>query len=777
MTQQTRMVLAGAAATALSATTLLTVFTDYDWLLPALLALAVAVGGCEAARQLGFPRPLVPLVALAALLLVLMVEFAAAEAWYLVIPNGAVVSRIGDLVAQARHDIRALSAPVEASPGTALLASGGIGLVAIVVDTLAVTYRRPALTGFALVSLFVVPAGVAPDGVNWITFVLGAAGYLVILLTDAQAKVNRWGRSLDRSRRRSGSSPVSVAGRRVGVATIGAAVLVPVLLPGLDNGLVTGSGGHFGRGHSHKGSVLVNNPIIALDQDLNRPDAVEVINYRTDQDPSYLRLVSLDDFTGSVWAPRKLQVPRSQQVEIGLGDPVGLTNSKVATDQVRFDIDVEQLDSKWLPLPYPTGKVTGIGDSWVYERNTFNVYPLKGNQSIKGKSYTAFARAVEPTAAQLRSAPQPIGLDSRFTNLPKDMPAIIGAEARRVTAGKKTAYDKAVALQDWLRGSQFVYNTKAPNGTGFDNIAQFLRTHEGFCVHFASTMAVMARYLGIPARVAVGYTAGTPDSTGQYNISSNDAHSWPELYFQGAGWMAFEPTPSARVGASPPAYARQAVTTAPNIPTAAAGAGASPSSTGGQRPDQEVGGGVVSDSGGGVLSGVNWLLVIVVIGVLGVAASPATVRASTRRRRWRRATSPVAVADAAWQELHDLVIDYGLDLPESLTPRQYASRLSDAAWFQPDARSAVATVARAAERSQYARDVGEVGDLRAEVARVETGLVRSTSRIGRLRARAFPASTLTWRHDVGERAAAGMDRLDHRVTGWSSRLLPWRGRR
>lgn len=220
-----------------------------------------------------------------------------------------------------------------------------------------------------------------------------------------------------------------------------------------------------------------------------------------------------------------------------------------------------------------------------------------------------------------------------------------------------------------------------------------------------------------------------------------------------------------------PSYAVDRTPTAAALPSIASSA--APSTTAGARPDIDSGVAATSAGGGtGSGWGVDWLVVVAVLGVLGVAASPATVRIATRRRRWRRATTPVAVADTAWRELHDLAVDYGLDLPGSLTPRQYADRLSEAAWLAPDARSAVATMARAAERSHYARDVGEVGDLRARVAVVESGLGDARGRVGRLRARVLPASTLAWRHDAGERAAAGLERLDDGLSGAVARLVP-----
>ena len=105
------------------------------------------------------------------------------------------------------------------------------------------------------------------------------------------------------------------------------------------------------------------------------------------------------------------------------------------------------------------------------------------------------------------------------------------------------------------------------DGNGLSVLADFLTLKSGYCIHFASAMAVMARLEGIPSRIAVGYAPGR--STGatvavpgqgplpEYEVDARDAHAWPELYFQGVGWVPFEPTPSRGVV---PAYAAEAAT-------------------------------------------------------------------------------------------------------------------------------------------------------------------------------------------------------------------------
>jgi transglutaminase-like putative cysteine protease len=133
------------------------------------------------------------------------------------------------------------------------------------------------------------------------------------------------------------------------------------------------------------------------------------------------------------------------------------------------------------------------------------------------------------------------GAAPSYTSLPPNLPPTALNEATRVTAGLTTSYDKLIALQNYF--STFDYDLDVQYGESSDAIEAFLRGRRGFCQQFAGTFAVMARALGIPARVAVGYTPGLLQSDGLYHVYGKQAHAWPEVWFQGFGWVPFEPTP------------------------------------------------------------------------------------------------------------------------------------------------------------------------------------------------------------------------------------------
>lgn len=783
-----RLPAAAALATVLATVSLGAAFLNTSWVWPTLLPVLVVVVACEGARRLGVPRALVPVVGLVALVACLVGQYAGSSLSYGVVPGVETVRLLAELVAEGRTDINQYAAPIAVLPGLLLLTGAGIGAVALAVDTLAVTLRRPALAGLPLLAVYSVPAAVVPGGVSWLAFALGAAGYLALLLVEAHDKVGRWGRPLGSSGfgRRLTPTGLTAAGRRVGVAAIACAVAVPVAVPGLDDGVLgNGSGGvGNGRGTGNR-TVAVVNPVLNLQDDLVRPENRELLTYTTtDPSPGYLRIVGLDDFDGRRWDPRRLQVPQSQSVDRGLDEPAGLTG-QVGREQVESQLRIGDFETRWLPLPYPAAQVD-IDGTWLYDKDTFNVFST--SSSTRRQSYRVQHLDVAPTRQQLQAAPRASDPQfERFLALPPLPPDIL-ATATRVTAGARTQYDQALALQTWLRESGgFSYDERAPDGMGLDAISAFLQSKRGFCVHFASAMTVMARELGIPARVGVGVLPGRQVEPGRYSVSSRDMHAWPELFFDGVGWVTFEPTPASRTGLAP-AYARpdpaalpdtgasgDSTSTAPDESTTDPGAPASERQLD-RDPDRTAdldGGGVAGSTDTG--TAVPWRPVGAGALALLFLLSPATARVLMRRWRWRaarRAGGFAAAAEAAWAEVRAAGADYGHGSPSSETPRQLAHRLAVRGRLPEPARAALQRLTAAVERARYARApgpagerdggpvAGVAGDLSRDVAAVRAGLAGSASRGSRVRAGLLPRSTAALLHAAGERIADVLDSAD-----------------
>ncbi|NDZ88405.1 transglutaminase domain-containing protein, partial [Streptomyces sp. SID10115] len=333
-------------------------------------------------------------------------------------------------------------------------------------------------------------------------------------------------------------------GRRIGAVALGIALVVPLALPALDGGLLDGSGGAGGDGSGGGGTISAVNPLVALQDSLNQPEDREVLSYRTNAettDEMYLRIVSLDQFDGTTW---KTTVRRIQDVPSPLPDPQGLRPDVRRTEIQTNIAAADSYAQNWLPMPFPASQVE-IDGRWRYEPVGRALVGDRG-QTTRGAQYKVKSLVVEPTAEQLAAAPEPPDdLRREFTKVPDSLPQLVADRARQVTKGAGNPYEQAVKLQDYFASDGgFTYNTQVRAGSGPSAIERFLKQKEGFCVHFSFAMASMARTLGIPARVAVGFTPGTADGDGSMSVGLRDAHAWPELYFEGVGWTRFEPTPS-----------------------------------------------------------------------------------------------------------------------------------------------------------------------------------------------------------------------------------------
>ncbi|EPY93479.1 DUF3488 and transglutaminase-like domain-containing protein [Streptomyces noursei] len=766
MSGRARLALCAMAATLCAGCALLPLVDPVTWLFQAALLLALVTGVGALGRRLPLARPLtVGAQALAAVLLLTAV-FARDHAVAGLLPGPDAVAALADLVRSGVGDVGRYAIPAPVTPGIRLLLVSGVLLIGLVVDALAVTYRSAAPAGLPLLALYSVAAGLSHSGAGWLWFVVGAAGYLLLLLAEGRDRLSQWGRVFGGpvtgrpgAARRDGL-PLP-RGRRIGALALGLALLVPAVLPSLGSGLLgpTAAGAGPGAGG---GTISAVNPLVSLQDSLNQPEDREVLNYRTtatDTREMYLRIVALDQFDGTAWKPSERTVT---DVPTELPRPPGLS-SDVSVTRVNTSLSTAQWYAQnWLPLPYPAARVDLPG-RWRFEPEGRTLVGDRG-QNTHGLQYQVESLQVRPTARQLASAPPPpAALRREYTRVPESLPPIVGTTARQVTRGAGTAYDKAVKLQDWfaLYGG-FSYNTEVRAGSGTEAIARFLKDKEGFCVHFSFTMAAMARTLGIPARVAVGFTPGTRQPDGTTSVSLKDAHAWPELYFQGVGWTRFEPTPS-RGSVPDYAYPDASRTPAPGGPEHAPAPSAVPP-TGPSAPptcgpgERRTGAGpdcaaapsapTAGPPGGSPPIGTLALLALAALLIVALPAVPLVWRARARTRRLAGPPGGDAAASAlaAWQELLDTGWDFGILPDESLTPRTAAARIVRIGELPPDAAAAAQRVATAVEQVLYAPQPVPTAGLAADVRLVQAGLRDGAPRALRIRARLAPrsAARLRW---------------------------------
>jgi transglutaminase-like putative cysteine protease len=759
---------AGVIATvlALGATAPLLVSRGWYWELLGLVIVICAAASVTRLRLLPAVASLITY--LAGLFLYLNLLFAGPESRGWIVPTKTSVRWLWHLAGQGAAEAPG-HPPVLGINGVELLAAAGIGLMAVAADLIAVRLRSPAIAGLPLLALFSVPITTsARQGAigATVTFSLGMTGYLALLAADGRERLRIWGRLVTLWQSGTDDEPVrgpdtralAASGRRIGLAAVSLAIFIPLLLPGLRvHKLISGHGGADSGGGSAQ--IPLTDPIAQMAGMLTHGSNATVLTYRsTNPKPQYEYLqdqVLNYDPGSSTWLP----VLPSEGSQLGQGGSLpaipGLSAAIPAQPfitRITVNSGVTGYSSPltFLPVPYAPQDVQ-IRGGWQDDPSTLMVFLAHGQ--LSGLSYAATSDDIEPSVQQLEQATAPPASIAR-QYLPFASPARkqLLALAKQITGSDRTAFQKALALQAWfLGGGHFTYslNVRLPNNT--QGLADFLtKTKRGYCQQFAFAMAVLARLVGIPARVAVGYTAGTPQPGGTWKVTEADAHAWPELYFQGTGWLRFEPTPGGPGGqgtATVPVYAQTTTTTGPGGPTTGSkgsSTGVNPVGTGQTRTLPRRIAPATGQSGtkaGAHGSSVPVAAIAIIILAL-IAVTPRTIRTAVRRRRWQAARDAGGRAHAAWRELHDDLADYGIGWRVSESPRAVSRRLATTLGLDAAGQLALDRVAQAEERARYAKVAQAPESLRADVDTIRRAVAATSSPAARWRARLLPPSAL-----------------------------------
>ena len=648
------------------------VFVDGAWVGPVVASVLAAQALATGLRCVPVP----PLVAMAAGLAgVALIGVAAAlgPGAFASFPGGTWRSVV-DAIDQARTSLPSAIAPVATGHGYDLLAAWGAGVVALLGDWGTFRLRSPmqgAAPGLALFLLCCVLGGPAhrdADLAGWL------AAALVFLLVH-QVTFGGGGEVPFAGRRPRSLHRTLTAGAAMGVASLAVGLAVTPALAARNGQGVLGWRDSTDAGKTR----VVESPIVDLRTRIVKESNVPVFTVRSSV-PSYWRLTSLDTFNGSLWTS-------TNSYESTHGSLPGVASPPGSTRKVIEEFRVQDLDSIWLPAAFDPEAVTGAG-AVTFDPSSGSL--LTGHATSNNLVYrvTSYERLATLSAAKLAAAGPlpPRRTLRRDLQLPSNIPRSVISLAREITAGKKTEYAKALALQDYLLGPSFTYSTDPPtDGYSTSTLATFLLdTRTGYCQQFAGSYAVMARVVGIPTRLAVGFATGTQDSTGLYHVTDADAHTWPEVYFPGYGWVPFEPTKGnfaipeadAYTGSklgdvsphpTPAAASKRSTSTSvatpvgkpPGAPNAGAQAGGI---AGGRRPD--LGQTLALAAGGVAVAVVVWPALILAVRRL---------RWSRRRRRLRR-TGPGGPLLAAWQETSERLAWRGVRRRPDETPAEYARR-------------------------------------------------------------------------------------------------------
>ncbi len=746
-----RAVRAAALASVATVLTMLVVaplIEDRGWLRPVVLVVLaiglVAAGG----GVLRWPAWLVPPACLLAAVVVSTALLVPSQAALLgFVPTPASLEALWLLTQDGVATANQVEPPAPASAGITGLLTVSAAIVGTATVVVAGPLHRPGVAGLPLLLVVCVATALSPAGIGIQGFLLAAVGYLALALCDAGERLSSWGTQLrrrDAGGRLLSSGVLESQSRPALVAAavaIGAGLTLPVLLPGVSSeGLRTLVEERFGSGGTQTVSTV--NPYLSIRDDLERPEDAPVVRYVTDDPtPDPLRILTADSFdlASGVWSPTLQAIPREQNVAAGMPNPPGTSQTLLTTSPTYLtDYDVVGLAQTQLPLPYPVQRVDAPG-TWLYDATTLNV--IGQDRTTDGLQYSVVSYDIRPTREQLAAAGTG-QLDPRWTELPAELPEAVARTAAEVVAGASTPYGQAEALQAFFRETGgFEYSLDAPRATDGDTLTAFLTTDRaGYCVQFASTMALMARTLDIPARVAIGFLPGSRVGAEGYLISTQDAHAWPELYFEGIGWVRFEPTPGSRTGAAPQWTSNQPGgedEAAEPEPLASASEPAAPLPQEADLPVPAAGEQARTGASAVPVAALGWLVLLLALGA-GLLLIPRAWRSwRTSRRRAAAGQDPARVALACWAELGERLGDLGADTGGG-TVRRQQSELLEREELDPPAREALGRLVEAAQRALYAVEPAPADGLDADVEVVLACVARHRSRLRRLRAQWLP---------------------------------------
>ena len=478
--------------------------------------------------SLGLRRARIPLVVAFPLLLALMVWLGAAmfygDTFAFGLPNSTTYDLFRldlDLVGER---FRTEVAPVVFAGGWDVLAAVGMVWVVLLSDTFAFRAyaRAEALVPGGVLFVFVAALGDDRNRIG-LSALLVAAGVVTTVVLRAHHAPER-SATIGTSRHHSVGLVVPVA-LVTGLVVAGLAATLGPRLPGADaEPIYETKGGNGGR------VTEVVSPLVDIRSRLTDRTGTELFSVTATAD-AYWRSSALPQFDGQTWG---LPERGLQRVDGQLGvAPVGST-------EIRQQVVVNRLGGVLVPAAADPIAASG-SDELRFNPDTATLVNT-GDSLAEGDVFEIVSAAPRYAPGQLASASSLDPGDAIYFELPDDFPTSVVDTARAVTGGAVSSYDKALALQNWMR-SEFTYSLDVQEGHSTTAIEAFLERRVGYCEQFAGTYSAMLRSVGVPARVAVGFTPGTDDGNGTYSVLGRNAHAWPEVWFDGLGWVPFEPTP------------------------------------------------------------------------------------------------------------------------------------------------------------------------------------------------------------------------------------------
>jgi transglutaminase-like putative cysteine protease len=442
-----------------------------------------------------------------------------------------------------------------------------------------------------------------------------------------------------------------------------------------------------------------------------------VLRVRASSRAGYWRATTLDSFSGGIWDEDLTSAVPSQNGSLAdlSGQPLMPKAAQNEQEWTRADVTVEALSDNHLaaasiPVAYDTNDLRGVQYS---SGGVAMVAGLLG----RGDQYTAWGYAPRPKPAELERSrplyPPTIAEDGRYLSVEGIAIPPFGASRREawledlfandvalrpyralyqrahtIAGAARNPYAATVALEAWFRSSGgFEYDESPRISRRLPPLVFFVtQSKQGYCQHFAGAMALMLRYLGIPARVAAGFTSGTYDRDGHvWNVSDRNAHTWVEVWFRGFGWLPFDPTPGRGNLSGPYTASSFSFDASGARAVLAAGVGAlaadqllrvqlnrakSTNASGGSPRDLRRATG--ENGGGGGINVAQAFLLILAAALLLLAAAKFALRRSRYLTR-----DPRRLATACRRELVELLADQRIDVPAAATLKELSSLVRD----------------------------------------------------------------------------------------------------
>lgn len=603
--------------------------------------------------------------------------FASSVAVAGVIPTREALTHLYHLVLIGLEQVWAESPPIQHAPGVGLLITAGLLLAFLVADLLAVAARSPVV---ALIPALAIWAGPVILGEQVSMVLVAATG--IAAATMIAAHSNGSTTRSDHARLRRGVSFLGATACTV----VGALVLAPSLLS-----LPTPVQWQPPSGPGD-GNATALDLGLDLHSDLRRSQSEVVMSYSGIEPAELgpLHAYTLTAFNGTSWdhtASENWQTAGDgylwpDSFDAGSADTVAITIADLQQDRLPIPGQPRQVETDQ-PISYaaPVDEVRlrdSVSGTFSYEL-TIRTRNLTPARLAHLDPRTASA---DPDLLQVPDT----GYTERITHLTQDVVS---------EADAQSAYDQLIAIQNYLRDpGVFSYTESVTSGDTDSAVWDFLQDRRGYCVQFATTMVIMARTLGIPSRLAVGYLPGSTAGEGTAQITSDQAHAWPQVLFPGVGWVRFEPTPGVQSGQTP-SWARGPAASASGATATPSSEPASPASPSASAEAEQADSSAPTDSSTAheTSSGGFWWIAAVLLLLL-------TVPWWWHRQRQTRSL------ESTWQHAEGLLRRSGGDLSPGTTPRQ-AGNSAAKIFASQQAVAAFAELARAVELDRYARDGSE----------------------------------------------------------------------